>query len=103
MTVDVSDFMDTLTVPPGTLNLKQLLSQAGETIVSVDNEWRVEYCNDIYARNVGLPRDQIIGRPVIEVQPRNASDWPRTCASSLPPAPCPHRGGPSLARHRPAR
>ena len=69
MTVDVSDFMDTLTVPPGTLNLKQLLSQAGETIVSVDNEWRVEYCNDIYARNVGLPRDQIIGRPVIEVQP----------------------------------
>ncbi len=67
--MEVSDFIDTLAAPPGTLNLKQLLAQAGETIISVDNEWRVEYCNDVYAKNVGLPRSQIIGRPVTEVQP----------------------------------
>ncbi len=65
----VDDFMDTLTAPPGTLNLKQLLSHAGEAIVSVDHEWRVMYCNDVYARNVGLPMDQIIGNPITDTQP----------------------------------
>ncbi len=67
--VNATDFMDTLTVPPGTLSLKQLMSQAGEAIASIDHDWRVVYCNDVYAKNVGYARSQIVGRLLVEVHP----------------------------------
>ncbi|MFM2053214.1 MAG: hypothetical protein RL456_1251 [Pseudomonadota bacterium] len=49
--------------------LEELLSGVGESVVHVDADWVVRYCNDVYLRGIGLPAEQVIGRTPFEYQP----------------------------------
>jgi diguanylate cyclase len=55
--------------PSETLDLESLMGDASEAVVLVDQNWTARYCNDTYARNVGLPREQVIGRTAFEYTP----------------------------------
>ena len=50
-------------------DLVSLLAAAGEAVVFVDQNWTVQFCNDVYLNNVGLLREQVIGRTPFEFQP----------------------------------
>ena len=50
-------------------DVSTLLSEAGEAVVFVDKEWTARYCNDVYARNLGLTIDQVVGRTPFEYAP----------------------------------
>jgi diguanylate cyclase (GGDEF)-like protein len=49
--------------------LARLVAQAREAVVQVDRDWVVRYCNDVYLEDLGLPREQVIGRTPFEFQP----------------------------------
>jgi diguanylate cyclase (GGDEF)-like protein len=51
------------------LRIGQLVSQAGEAIVHFDHDWVVTDCNGVYLDNMGLPREQIVGRTPFDYQP----------------------------------
>ncbi|HYN62291.1 MAG TPA: EAL domain-containing protein [Rubrivivax sp.] len=51
------------------LDLAGLVSEAGEAIVFVDKNWTARYCNDVYAKNLGLSVDQVVGRTPFEYVP----------------------------------
>jgi diguanylate cyclase len=50
-------------------DLSSLLAEAGEAVVYVDQNWTVQFCNDVYLNNVGLARHEVIGRTPFEFQP----------------------------------
>ena len=50
-------------------DLVSLLAEAGEAVVYVDQNWKVQFCNDVYLNNVGMPREQVIARTPFEFQP----------------------------------
>lgn len=52
-----------------TVDLNHLLNQAGEAIVYVDSNWVVRYCNDVYVKNFGVPRHEIVGHTPFEYMP----------------------------------
>jgi len=67
-----SDPMDLLVQPFGpaeNFDLESLLDEASEAVVLVDENWKARYCNQTYANNVGLPREQVIGRTAFEYTP----------------------------------
>lgn len=49
--------------------LDQLLGQAGEAVVHIDDQWIVRLCNQVYLQNIGLLRHQVLGRTPFEYQP----------------------------------
>lgn len=51
------------------MELDRLLAQANEAVVYVDAQWRVQYCNDVYVRNLGLSRAEVIGRKPFDYMP----------------------------------
>jgi diguanylate cyclase (GGDEF)-like protein len=51
------------------VRLAELMHEVREAIVHVDENWVVDYCNDIYLENLGLPRDQVMGRTPFDYQP----------------------------------
>ncbi|MEO5733810.1 MAG: EAL domain-containing protein [Rubrivivax sp.] len=51
------------------IDLPALLAQAGEAVVYVDRNWVVRYCNDVYLANLGMTRQDVIGRTPFEYQP----------------------------------
>lgn len=51
------------------IDLAALLTDAGEAMVYVDNDWVVRYCNDVYLANLGMTRTEVIGRTPFEYQP----------------------------------
>lgn len=51
------------------LDLPGLMAQAGEAVVFVDSNWVARYCNDIYAADLGLSCDQVVGRTPFEYAP----------------------------------
>jgi diguanylate cyclase (GGDEF)-like protein len=55
--------------PAETLDLESLMGDASEAVVLVDQNWTALYCNQTYANNVGLPREQVIGRTAFEYTP----------------------------------
>ncbi len=55
--------------PEGLWGLDNLMSSAGEAIVFVDPNWVALYCNEVYAQNLGLTVDQVVGRTAMEYAP----------------------------------
>lgn len=52
--------------------LARAMSDANEAIVHIGHDWVVHYCNDVYLANIGLGRDQIVGRTPFEYLPNFA-------------------------------
>ena len=50
-------------------DLNSVLNDIGEAIAFVDATWVVRFCNDVYLRDVGLPRSQVIGRTPFDFLP----------------------------------
>jgi len=50
-------------------DVNTLLSEVGEAAVFVDKNWTARYCNDVYARNLGLTVDEVVGRTPFEYAP----------------------------------
>ncbi|MET0660306.1 MAG: EAL domain-containing protein [Steroidobacteraceae bacterium] len=63
------DLAQSLLQPLDNLDLSNLMSEAGEAIVFVDKNWTARYCNDVYAANLGLSIDQVVGRTPFEYVP----------------------------------
>lgn len=63
------DATDCMLQPFDVLDLTGLMSEAGEAVVFVDKNWTALYCNDVYAKNLGLSIDQVIGRTPFEYAP----------------------------------
>ena len=61
--------IEALLQPFDALDLESLVSAAGEAVVLVDKTWTARYCNAVYAKNLGLSADQIIGRTAFEYAP----------------------------------
>jgi diguanylate cyclase len=51
-------------------DLASLLAEAGEAVVYVDQNWTVQFCNDVYLNNVGMLKHDVIGRTPFEFQPQ---------------------------------
>jgi diguanylate cyclase len=49
--------------------LSGLLAGVGESVVHVDANWVVRYCNEVYLRCLGLRADQVVGRTPFEYHP----------------------------------
>ena len=43
------------------VDLADLLAEIGETVTYVDQNWVVQFCNDVYLNNVGLTRQEVVG------------------------------------------
>lgn len=63
------DAVSSLLASCDALDLDSLVRQAGEAVVFVDHDWRVQYCNDVYLENIGLSRDAIVGHTPFEYEP----------------------------------
>jgi diguanylate cyclase (GGDEF)-like protein len=50
-------------------DLANLLTEAGEAVIHVDQNWVVKFCNDVYLANVGIARAEVIGRTPFEFVP----------------------------------
>ncbi len=50
-------------------DLAGLIADAGEAVVYIDQNWTVQFCNDVYLNNVGLARHEVLGRTPFEFQP----------------------------------
>ena len=50
-------------------DLADLLAEAGEAVTYVDQNWVVQFCNDVYLANVGLHRNEVIGFTPFEFMP----------------------------------
>lgn len=46
--------------------LGNLISLSGEAVAFSDYNWVVRYCNDVYLKNIGLTRDDVIGKTPFE-------------------------------------
>lgn len=51
-------------------DLASLLAEAGEAVVYIDQNWAVQFCNDVYLNNLGMPRHEVIGRTPFEFLPQ---------------------------------
>lgn len=51
------------------VDLAELLAEAGEAVTYVDQNWKVQFCNDVYLRNAGLTRNEVIGFTPFEFMP----------------------------------
>ena len=51
------------------IDLAELLAEAGEAVTYVDQNWTVQFCNDVYLANVGLERTQVIGFTPFQFMP----------------------------------
>ncbi|MBP8270696.1 MAG: EAL domain-containing protein [Sphaerotilus sp.] len=49
--------------------LTRLLEGVGESIVHVDAQWVVRYCNEVYLRGLGLRAEQVIGKTPFDYHP----------------------------------
>jgi diguanylate cyclase (GGDEF)-like protein len=74
MNFDPNDLLSSLQDMEG-LNLESLLSDSAEAVVWVDRTWTARYCNQTYANNLGLTREQVIGRTPFEY---TATDFRRS-------------------------
>lgn len=54
---------------PDEIALSSILNEAGETIVYVDYNWKILYCNDVYLQSVGEVRENVVGKTPFEYQP----------------------------------
>jgi diguanylate cyclase (GGDEF)-like protein/PAS domain S-box-containing protein len=61
--------IESLFGPLETVDLDQLVAQAGEAIVYVDSNWTVRYCNTVYLSNLGLTRREVLGKTPFEYFP----------------------------------
>lgn len=50
-------------------DLANLLTEAGEAVIHVDQNWVVKFCNDVYLANVGIARSEVIGHTPFEYVP----------------------------------
>lgn len=50
-------------------DLLSLMSQVGEAVVLVDSNWVVKFCNDVYLKNLGKTRQDVIGRTPFDFVP----------------------------------
>lgn len=51
-------------------NLTSIMEDIGEAVVLVDAAWRVRFCNNVYLRNVGLARSEVVGRTPFDYLPQ---------------------------------
>ncbi len=51
-------------------DLASLLAEAGEAVVYIDQNWAVQFCNDVYLGNLGMARHEVIGRTPFEFLPQ---------------------------------
>lgn len=51
------------------LTLDSLMNDAAAAVVYVDKDWVARFCNDTMAANLGLTRDQVVGRTPFEYTP----------------------------------
>jgi diguanylate cyclase (GGDEF)-like protein len=63
------DLPSTVLPPVAPDDLAALLQLAGEAVIFVDHQWVVRYCNEVYLSNLGMTRDQVIGRTPFDYQP----------------------------------
>ena len=63
------DQPDSVKISLENMELSHLLAQVGESVLQVDMDWVVTYCNDTYAHSIGLSRSDIIGRTPFEYLP----------------------------------
>lgn len=54
---------------PAEIAAATLLDRANEAMVYVDAGWVVRYCNDTYLRNIGRPRQEVVGHTPFEYIP----------------------------------
>jgi diguanylate cyclase len=50
-------------------DLASLLAEAGEAVAYVDQNWVLQFCNEVYLGNVGLTRADVIGKTPFEFVP----------------------------------
>ena len=50
-------------------DLAGLLAEAGEAVTYVDQNWVVQFCNDVYLNNIGMSRRDVIGRTPFDFAP----------------------------------
>lgn len=58
-----------LLLPIDAPDLSTLMGEAGEAVVFVDRAWVARYCNETYAKNLGLSVAEVIGRTPFEYAP----------------------------------
>jgi diguanylate cyclase len=63
------DLPDSLLASIAGASLEHWLVEAREAVAYVDDAWIVRYCNDVYLANVGLARDQVLGRTPFDYEP----------------------------------
>ena len=63
------DLPDILLAPDEGTTVDHWLAQANEAVAYVDAGWTLRYCNDVYLKNLGLRRDQVVGRTPFEYEP----------------------------------
>ena len=51
------------------LDLSSIVAEVGEAIAYVDQDWVLQYCNDVYLQNLGLSRAQVMGKTPFEYAP----------------------------------
>lgn len=54
------------------LDLACMMEDVGEAVAYVDANWVARYCNDVYLKNLGLERAQVIGQTPFEYAPNFA-------------------------------
>jgi diguanylate cyclase (GGDEF)-like protein len=50
-------------------DISNLLSQVGEAVIHVDQNWVVKLCNDVYLANLGMKRSDVVGQTPFEFVP----------------------------------
>jgi diguanylate cyclase len=63
------DLPDSLLAAIDGASLDHWLAQAREAVAYVDSAWIVRYCNDVYLSNLGLSREQVVGRTPFDYEP----------------------------------
>ncbi len=58
-----------LTDSADAFDLLSLMSQVGEAVVFVDRDWVVRFCNDVYLKNLGQSKQDVIGRTPFDFLP----------------------------------
>ena len=51
------------------LDLASIVTDVGEAVAYVDQDWVLQFCNDIYLQNLGLSRAQVMGKTPFEYAP----------------------------------
>jgi len=63
------DALAQLTDSADAFDLLSLMSQVGEAVVFVDRDWVVRFCNDVYLKNLGQSKQDVIGRTPFDFVP----------------------------------